>query len=266
MKPLNVLTIAGTDPTGGAGIQADIKTISALKAYSASVITAIVAQNTCSVQSILSLDSKLVLTQLNSVLNDVKINSCKIGMVGNSEIIKSISKKLEKTELSCIVLDTVMYTKNGFPLLSKNSINTLTNYLIPISSIITPNLLEASILLNCKIAQCEDDMQIQGRKLLKLGSKAVLLKGGHLNNINCPDWLFTNKIEKRFSIKKINTLNTHGTGCCLSSALATIKPHYENWIDPIKKAKKWLQGAILNSNKLSVGNGRGPVHHFYKWW
>ncbi|CAL4319184.1 bifunctional hydroxymethylpyrimidine kinase/phosphomethylpyrimidine kinase [Buchnera aphidicola] len=266
MQPLNILTIAGTDPSGGAGIQADIKTISALKAYSASIITAIVAQNTCSVQSILPLDSKLVLTQLNSVLNDVEIHSCKIGMVGNSKTIKCISKRLEETKLSCIVLDTVMYTKNGFPLLSKNSIKTLINYLIPISSIITPNLLEASILLNCRIAQCEEDMQIQGRKLLKLGSKAVLLKGGHLNNINCPDWLFTNKIEKRFFSKKIDTLNTHGTGCCLSSALATIKPNYKNWIDAIKKAKNWLQGAILNSKKLSVGKGRGPIHHFYEWW
>ncbi|WP_343153821.1 bifunctional hydroxymethylpyrimidine kinase/phosphomethylpyrimidine kinase [Buchnera aphidicola (Mindarus keteleerifoliae)] len=266
MKPINILTIAGTDPTGGAGIQADIKTISALKAYSTSVITAIVAQNTYSVQSIFSLDSKLVLSQLNSVLNDVKINSCKIGMVGNSKIIKCISNKLKEVDLPCIVLDTVMYTKNGFSLLSKNSIKTLIKYLFPISSIITPNLLEASILLNCKIAKSEEDMQFQGRELLKLGSKAVLLKGGHLNNTYSPDWLFTEKIEKRFSMKKINTLNTHGTGCCLSSALATIKPNYKNWIDPIKKAKKWLQGAIINSNNLNVGTGRGPINHFYKWW
>lgn len=266
MKTIKSLTIAGTDPTGGAGIQSDIKVFAALKSYGSSVITSLVAQNTCGIQDIMPIKPNFILKQLDSVINDIKIDSCKIGMVFNNEIIKTIYNRLNQTKIPWIILDTVMVSTSNHTLLLKNSIKNFCKYLIPIASIITPNLKESAIILNTNIANSEEEMKIQGRNLLKIGAKAVLLKGGHLKSKESPDWLFIKSEEIRFSAKRIKTKNYHGTGCSLSAALTALIPRYNNWTKTVLEAKKWIQGAIENSKKLNIGKGKGPINHFYKWW
>ena len=267
MHRINALTIAGTDPIGGSGIQADLKTFSALKAYGTSVITALVSQNTNGVQLISPIKTSIILTQLNSILSDVRIDSVKIGMLLNSSIVKCISKQLKTYNLPFLILDPVMHSKSGNILLSTNAISIMIKSLLPQVSLITPNLLETAVLLNCKVARNEDDIIIQGKKLLELGSQAVLIKGGHLNSTESPDWLFTHSKQERFTAPRIKTNNTHGTGCALSSALAVLRLHYYNWSDTLPIAKKWLQKTLLHADSLEVGNGKyGPVHHFHEWW
>ncbi|CRK85810.1 Hydroxymethylpyrimidine/phosphomethylpyrimidine kinase [Candidatus Providencia siddallii] len=261
----NVLTIAGTDPTGGAGIQADLKTFSALGVYGASVITSVIAQNTKGIQSIYNLPPDFILSQLESVLSDMRIDAIKIGMLSNYENIFVIADILKKYQISYIILDTVMFSKNGDSLLDNDAVEILCNKLLPLVSLITPNLQEAAILLKKNIAQTEKQMLIQGRDLLEKHCKAVLIKGGHLRGSESPDWLITEKGQWRFTSPRIDTKNTHGTGCTLSSSLAALRPSYNNWQDTIIKAKKYLYGALKKANNLDVGKGIGPVNHFHAW-
>lgn len=262
----NSLSIAGTDPTGGAGIHADLKVFSALGNYGAAVITALVAQNTCSVQSIHNLPGEIVASQLESVLTDVRIDSVKIGMLSNITNICIVAAALQKYSLSFTVLDTVMLAKCGVPLLNADAINSLINVLLPKVSLITPNLPEAAVLLNCAVAKNEQEMISQGRKLLSFGCPAVLMKGGHLNNKESPDWLVTHSGEWRYSLPKVNTRHTHGTGCTLSAALTALRPYFNNWHDTIMAAKNYVQNTLKHASRLNVGKGVGPVHHFYTWW
>lgn len=266
MKRINALTIAGTDPSGGAGIQADLKTFSALGAYGTSVITALVAQNTCGVQSVYRITPDFVAAQLTSVLSDVRLNSIKIGMLADCEIVEAVADGLRASDAPWVVLDTVMLAKSGDALLSREAVKTLRERLIPQVSLITPNLPEAAALLNCESARNEDEMREQGRALLQLGCQAVLMKGGHLSNDESPDWLFTADRELRFTAPRIPTKNTHGTGCTLSAALAALRPQYPDWAQTVQAAKQWLQGALAQADTLDVGKGMGPVHHFYQWW
>ncbi|VAY02300.1 Hydroxymethylpyrimidine/phosphomethylpyrimidine kinase [Arsenophonus endosymbiont of Aleurodicus dispersus] len=261
----NSLSIAGTDPTGGAGIHADLKVFSALGNYGAAVITALVAQNTCVVQSIYNLPGEVVASQLESVLTDVKIDSVKIGMLSNTTNICVVAA-LQKYSLSFIVLDTVMLSKSGISLLDINAIDSFINILLPQVSLITPNLPEAAVLLKCAVARNEKEMISQGRKILSLGCPAVLMKGGHLNNKESPDWLVTESGEWRYSLPKVRTQHTHGTGCTLSAALAAQRPYFNNWHDTIIAAKDYVQNTLKHANRLCVGEGIGPVHHFYAWW
>ncbi len=267
MKRINVLTIAGTDPSGGAGIQADLKTFSALGVYGTSVITALVAQNTCGVQSVYNIDSKFVSAQLDSVCSDVRIDSVKIGMLANTHIIENVAKKLRHYRLPFIVLDTVMLAKSGDLLLAPDAVASMRYELMPLASLITPNILEAAALLACTPAQNERQMRDQGQALMAMGCQAVLIKGGHLKETSeSPDWLFTKNIEKRFSAPRVTTYNTHGTGCTLSAALAALRPRYEDWVTTITAAKDYLQQALQQADSLEVGHGIGPLHHFYDWW
>ncbi len=266
MKRINALSIAGTDPSGGAGIQADLKTFSALGAYGTSVITALVAQNTCGVQSVSPVSPDFVVAQLDSVLNDVRIDSVKIGMLHDSDIVEEVAKRLQQTAIPWRVLDTVMLAKSGDPLLSERAVKTLRERLLPQVSLITPNLAEAAALLDCKISRDENEMRQQGRALLEMGCQAVLMKGGHLIDEESPDWLLTPELEQRFSAPRVPTKNTHGTGCTLSSALAALRPRHQDWITTIHEARQWLQGALEQADTLEVGEGVGPVHHFYRWW
>lgn len=266
MKRINALTIAGTDPSGGAGIQADLKTFSALGAYGASVITALVAQNTHGVQSVCRVEPDFVVAQLASVLSDVRIDSVKIGMLSESDIVQVVADRLQSASIPWVVLDTVMLAKSGDPLLSPQAVDTLRQQLLPRVSLITPNLPEAAALLECAMACNEDEMCSQGRKLLELGCQAVLIKGGHLSDDESPDWLFTREYEQRFTAPRIATQNTHGTGCTLSAALAALRPRHANWLTTVQAAKQWLQGALEQADSLEVGSGHGPVHHFYRWW
>jgi len=263
---VNALTIAGTDPSGGAGIQADLKTFSALEAYGTSVITALVAQNTRGVQSVYPIAAEFVSAQLASVLSDVRIDSVKIGMLQDSDIVEAVAEGLATASIPWLVLDTVMLAKSGDPLLSARAVATLREKLLPQVSIITPNLPEAAALLACSPARDEKEMLRQGRALLELGCQAVLMKGGHLSDSESPDWLLTREGEERFTAPRVPTKNTHGTGCTLSSALAALRPRHNDWLTTVREAKQWLQGALQQADTLEVGQGFGPVHHFYRWW
>lgn len=266
MSPYNILTIAGTDPSGGAGIHADLKTFSALGGYGTSVITALVAQNTCGVQGIYPVSADFVGQQLESVLTDLDIASVKMGMLHHQGIIEQVAKRLAQSTIPWRVLDTVMLAKSGDPLLDPDAIHCLREVLIPMVSIITPNIPEAAALLDCRPAENEKQMREQGERLLQLGCEAVLMKGGHLQAEESPDWLITAIGHQRFSQPRIATRNTHGTGCTLSAALAALRPHFTHWSETTWQAKQWLQGAIAHADELKVGQGQGPVHHFYQQW
>ncbi|EIZ8956467.1 bifunctional hydroxymethylpyrimidine kinase/phosphomethylpyrimidine kinase [Cronobacter sakazakii] len=266
MKRINALTIAGTDPSGGAGIQADLKTFSALGAYGTSVITALVAQNTRGVQSVYRIEPSFVAAQLDSVLSDVRIDTTKIGMLAETDIVEAVAERLSRYRVRNIVLDTVMLAKSGDPLLSPSAVRTLREKLLPQVAIITPNLPEAAALLEATHARSEAEMRQQGEALLALGCGAVLMKGGHLDDVESPDWLFTREGATRFTAPRVMTKNTHGTGCTLSSALAALRPQYADWVETVTAAKAWLTKALQQADSLEVGEGIGPVHHFHAWW
>ncbi len=267
MKPvINALTIAGTDPSGGAGIQADLKTFSALGAYGTSVITALVAQNTRGVQAVYSIEADFVGRQLTSVLDDVHIDSAKIGMLADESIIRVVANTLKHYTIPWIVLDTVMVAKSGDALLSPDAVKSLRDRLLPAVSIITPNLPEAAALLECRPAINETEMRAQGRALLQTGCGAVIIKGGHLQGEDSPDWLITECLEQRFVAPRVDTRHTHGTGCTLSAALAALRPRHDDWPQTLAAAKAWLTQALRHADDLKVGQGIGPVHHFHEWW
>ncbi|WP_354690283.1 bifunctional hydroxymethylpyrimidine kinase/phosphomethylpyrimidine kinase [Phytobacter sp. RSE-02] len=266
MKRINALTIAGTDPSGGAGIQADLKTFSALGAYGCSVITALVAQNTRGVQSVYRIEPDFVAAQLDSVFSDVRIDTTKIGMLAETDIVEAVAERLRRYQVQNVVLDTVMLAKSGDPLLSPSAVTALRQHLLPLVSLITPNLPEAAALLDAPHARSEREMHEQGQALLALGCEAVLIKGGHLDNDESPDWLFTRNGTERFTAPRIKTKNTHGTGCTLSAALAALRPRHADWASTVNEAKRWLSAALAQADTLEVGHGIGPVHHFHAWW
>jgi len=266
MKRINALTIAGTDPSGGAGIQADLKTFSALEAYGTSVITALVAQNTRGVQSVYHLDPAFVGAQIDAVLSDVRIDAIKIGMLDNAAIVDVVAERLAHYGAANVVLDTVMVAKSGDALLMPDAVDRLRTRLLPQVALITPNLPEAAALLNTSSARDEQTMRMQGRALLEYGCGAVLMKGGHLDNGESPDWLITRAQEVRFTTPRVATKNTHGTGCTLSAALAALRPRHDSWDTTVAAAKDYLTRALAQADSLAVGTGIGPVHHFHAWW
>lgn len=263
---INALTIAGTDPSGGAGVQADLKTFSALGAYGTSVMTALVAQNTHGVQLVHELPDSFVAAQLESVLSDVRIDSAKIGMLFNQKVIEVVAQALKQYPIPYVVLDTVMVAKSGDPLLLPDAVDAMRSELLPLVSLITPNLPEAAALLDEPVAHTESQMLDQGHRLLKMGCKAVLMKGGHLSDNESPDWLITLEGEWRFTSPRVNTRHTHGTGCTLSAALAALRPRFVDWQTTVSEAKAYLQAALEQADSLEVGSGIGPVHHFHAWW
>jgi len=262
----NALTIAGSDSGGGAGIQADLKTFSALGVYGASVITALTAQNTQGVQGVFTVAPEFVTAQCDSVFSDVRIDSVKCGMLANAEVIEAVATCLARYRPPVFVLDTVMVAKSGDALLAPEAVRALRETLLPLADMATPNLPEAAALLGANIAVDETAMCEQGRALLALGAKAVLMKGGHLKNEESPDWLITPNEETRFAAPRINTRHTHGTGCTLSAALAALRPQRPDWKTTIQDAKNWLTQALMQADRLSIGRGIGPLHHFHQWW
>lgn len=259
----NALTIAGSDSSGGAGIQADIKSFSANGVYGMSIITSITAQNTKGVFGIMDIAPKIIEKQIDAIFSDIKVGAIKIGMVSKIESIKAISNALSKVEdLPKIVLDPVMVSKSGFKLLSDNAKNTLVEELIPIATLITPNISEAKELLGRKILTVED-MKKAAIDIEKLGAKNVLIKGGHLKR-EATDVLYNGKNFIVFKEERINTKHTHGTGCTLSSAITANLSKGMNMIDAIKYGKKYTTGARKNGFKL--GKGVGPTHYFYKFY
>lgn len=259
----NTLTIAGTDCTGGAGIQADIKAISANGSYAMSVITAVVAQNTQGVQKIQMMPTEMIRAQLDSVFCDVQVDAVKIGMLGTAEVIQCVAEALNTYQPSKVVLDPVMVAKSGDRLLDSESITALRELLLPQVGLITPNLPEAADLLGVAEASNREQMTQQA----KLLAVPTFLKGGHLSaDKQSPDLLSVAEEQYWFEGERIATTNSHGTGCTLSAAIATFWGQGDSLHRACDKAKKYLTGALAKADTLNVGHGHGPVHHFYRYY
>ena len=253
-----VLIIAGSDSSGGAGIQADIKTVTALGGYAMTAITAVTAQNTKGVKKITSIPIEIVKKQITMILDDIGTHAVKIGMLHNEDIIKSVYKILKKYKLKNIVLDPVMIAKGGAKLISNNSIKHLKKLLLPLCTIVTPNIPEAEVLTGYSISS-KEDMIKAAKTILNMGSKNVLLKSGHLKNKMIFDILATKKGIKVFKKRKIRTRNTHGTGCTLSSALATCLSQKKNIGKSCKISLRYVNNAIISAP--GYGKGFGPLNH-----
>lgn len=260
-----VLTIAGTDPSGGAGISADLKTFSALGAFGTAVITAVVTQNTQGVAGIHQLDGPTVAGQLTNLLDDVHVDAVKIGMLGTAEVIEAVAAVIQARKPGPIVLDPVMVAKSGHRLLAADAVKALRDKLIPLVDVVTPNLPEAADLLGVPEATSAAEMMRQVRALAEL-APGVLLKGGHLQSPDSTDLLLVDGRTTELDAPRVITRNTHGTGCTLSSAIAALRPQRDSWLDAVRDAKTYLTGALRAADGLSIGSGHGPVHHFWNVW
>ena|SRR3989338_9543753 len=260
-----VLTIAGSDCSGGAGIQADIKTITANGGYAASVITALTAQNTLGVQQIQNLPQTFIDAQLHSVFSDITVDAVKIGMLHDEKVINSVKKAIACYKPSFTVLDPVMIAKGGAKLIKENVIDQLKNSLFPLVTLITPNVPEAETLLQQAITS-KNEMAAAAKELSSLYKVNVLIKGGHLNREHCCDvlHLWENKTDHWFSSLRIQTKNTHGTGCSLSSAIATFLARKYSLISAIRHAKRYISEAIAAGKDYKTGHGHGPIYHYFR--
>ena len=259
MKPKSkVLIIAGSDSSGGAGIQADIKTVTSLGCYAMTAITAVTSQNTTGVKSIIPIKPKEISSQIDFSAKDIKPNAVKIGMLHSKQVIQTVIKSLNKINVKKVVLDPVMVSKGGTKLVSNSAIIFLKNKLIKNIFLITPNIPEAEILTKIKIYSTQDMIKA-GKFLIKLGAKNVLIKGGHLKSKKMNDILLNKKITKVFRSKKYHTKNTHGTGCTLSSAIATYLSCGKDLIKSCELGIKYVNEAIKSN--LNLGKGNGPINH-----
>jgi len=260
------VTIAGSDSGGGAGIQADLKTFSALGVYGASVITALTAQNTRSVQGVHDVPPVFIAAQIDAVFSDLKVGAVKIGMLSKIETIEVVAAGLDRHKQTNVVLDPVMVASSGDKLLQAEAVETLRKLLFPRALVATPNLAEAAALLDTRIATDEAAMRQQAERLLALGPKAVLIKGGHGGGADSVDLLVEPNAVTRLVAPRFATCNTHGTGCTLSSAIAAGLAKGMTLTDAVRAAKSYVTQAIAAADRLQVGSGHGPVHHFYRWW
>jgi len=260
------LTIAGSDSSGGAGIQADLKTFAALGVYGASVITALTAQNTTGVSGIHQVPAAFVTAQIDAVFSDLDVGAVKIGMVAHPPVIDAIVTGLARWSPKHVVLDPVMVATSGDRLLAAEAIEALRRKLVPYASIITPNLPEAAALLDEPVAESEAAVEHQGKRLLAMGCRAVLIKGGHGQGDESIDYLFDANGTLALAAPRIATRNTHGTGCSLSSAIAAGLSKGESLETAVRNAKTWISAAISAADRFSVGHGHGPVHHFHKFY
>jgi hydroxymethylpyrimidine/phosphomethylpyrimidine kinase len=260
------VTIAGSDSGGGAGIQADLKTFSALGVYGASVIAALTAQNTKGVTGIHDVPADFVTAQIDAVFSDLAVGAVKIGMLARAPVIKAVARGLVRWDQKAVVLDPVMVATSGDRLLAADAVDVLKRLLIPRALVITPNLPEAAALLDGPIARNETDMRRQAERLLALGAKAVLMKGGHDTGPESADLLIDATGETRFTATRVATGNTHGTGCTLSSAIAAGLARGLPLADAVREAKAYVTAAIGAADTLAIGSGHGPVHHFHAWW
>ncbi|WP_075290911.1 bifunctional hydroxymethylpyrimidine kinase/phosphomethylpyrimidine kinase [Pararhizobium arenae] len=262
----NVLSIAGSDPSGGAGIQADLKAFAARGVYGMAALTALTAQNTQGVTGVQAVAPAFVAQQIATVFADVRVDAVKIGMIANAVIAQAVADVLAGHRDIPIVLDPVMIAKGGAPLLANDAVEVLVRRLLPLATVITPNLPEAAALLGEAPATDRDGMAAQAGRLITLGPKAVLVKGGHLDQGDSPDVLVTGHDIRWFEGARIATANTHGTGCTLSSALAAELAKGAEIGDAVAVAKDYLRGAIAAAGDLTVGTGHGPVQHFHALW
>jgi hydroxymethylpyrimidine/phosphomethylpyrimidine kinase len=260
------LTIAGSDSSGGAGIQADLKTFAALGVYGASVLTALTAQNTNGVSAIHQLPSDFVTAQIDAVFSDLDVKAVKIGMVAQLATIDAIVAGLARWAPEHVVLDPVMVATSGDRLLASDAVEGLRTKLIPRASLITPNLPEAATLLDEAVAASETAIESQGKRLLAMGCRAVLIKGGHGQGTESIDYLVSGSGAVRLAAPRVATKNTHGTGCSLSSAIAAGLAKGEEMETAVRHAKAWVSVAIAAADRLGVGHGHGPIHHFHRFY
>lgn len=259
------VTIAGSDSGGGAGIQADLKTFSALGVYGASVITAITAQNTCGVTAVEDISPAVVTAQIHAVFSDLAVGAVKIGMVSRQETIAAIASGLKRYG-HLAVIDPVMVATSGDILLRPDAIATLKEELLPLGLIVTPNLPEAALMTGRSVAESETEAARQAEVLLKLGARAVLMKGGHAGGDEAVDILFNGETPLRLSRPRVETRDDHGTGCTLSAAIAAGLARRQTLQDAVIAAKAYLHETLVAGAALKIGQGRGPVHHFHQWW
>ena len=263
------MTIAGSDSSGGAGIQADLKVMSALGVYSTSVISTLTAQSTTAVDAIFPVSPEFVQQQIATVCTDMPILATKIGMLGTADIICAVAQSLQLVEAKNIVLDTVMVAKSGDRLLQSDAISVLVNRLIPMADIITPNIPEACDLLGINTVDSVANMHTVAEDLLKLGCGAVLVKGGHMSGNICTDVYMDTTTHFTIENPRIATHNTHGTGCALSSAIAAYLAKGNSMQQAVKNAIAYIANAVKYADRLGpngIGKGKGPIYHFYNSW
>ena len=258
------VTVAGSDSSGGAGIQADLKTFGALGVYGASVIVALTAQNTQGVTGIHDVPANFITAQMDAVFSDLDVGAVKLGMLSQTASIEAVAKGLADHRAKNIVLDPVMVATSGDRLLAADAVEALRTLLIPRALVITPNLAEAAALVEASPARNEKEMEIQARELLALGARNVLIKGGHGMSDESVDLLIGHGDVVRLSARRITTGNLHGTGCTLSSAIAAGLAKGLDLREASREAKVYVTGAIAAADTLAVGHGHGPLHHFYK--
>lgn len=263
MEYVTVLSIAGSDCSGGAGLQADLKTISALGCYATTVVTAVTAQNSCGVKSVFPVPPQMVKAQLDAVAEDLRIDAVKIGMLANEGIISTVADFIE-SHVFPVVLDPIMVSSSGFSLLDHLAIDLLCKRLLPVSTLVTPNLPEASLLADMVVDNSEA-MIIAGKRIVAMGSKAVLIKGGHLREKVMTDVLVANsgKEVSIFKAEKVETRNNHGTGCTLSSAIAAYLARGATLKQAVKSAKEYVSGALAAGKDVETGKGHGSMNHFF---
>lgn len=255
------LTIAGSDSGGGAGIQADLKTFTALKVFGMSVVTTITAQNTRGVSAVLGLSGTLVARQFDAVARDIGIDAAKTGMLYNEEIIEQVVLKIRRYRIAKLVVDPVMYSKSGNPLLLAPARKTLINKILPLALLVTPNIPEAEALAGCSIKD-DNEMREAAKKIADLGPRCVLIKGGHASGKQCVDLLYDGSNFQEFTSPRIKTRNTHGTGCTLSAAITAYLARGLDVRVAVDRAKKYTTGAIAHA--LPLGRGHGPLNHFWR--
>ena len=259
------VTIAGSDSSAGAGIEADLKTFSALGVYGATVITALTAQNTSGVFAIHNVPSDFIAAQINAVFSDLDVQAVKIGMLGNAPTIEVVGAALDRFRARNVVLDPVLVASSGERLLRRDALSDLRD-LISRVDVLTPNLAEAAELLGTTPARDENDMRVQAQKLLTLGTGAVLIKGGHGEGPESVDFLVEDDTCLRLVAPRLAVKNSHGTGCTLSSAIAAGLAKGLALAEAAQQAKSYVSAALAAADRLSVGSGRGPLHHFHAWW
>ena len=256
-----VLTIAGSDSGGGAGIEADLKTIAALGGYGMAAITSVTAQNTQGVFGIHDIPPEMVAQQIEVVVTDIGVDAVKIGMLSHAGIIDAVAGSLKKLQVPNLVIDPVMVAKSGDALLQSEAREALITQLLPLADLITPNIPEAEVLAGMRI-QDEASLRRAGEQILTLGVRCVLLKGGHLEGEQATDWLYDGSAWTTYSAPRINTKNTHGTGCTYSAAIATCLAQGQALPAAVDAAKQYLSGAIRAN--LALGQGHGPLHHLWR--
>ncbi len=258
------MTIAGSDPSAGAGIQADLKTFSALNVYGTTVITALTAQNTQGITGIEPVKPEFVCAQINAIFDDMPVDAVKIGMLGSPETIAAVASALKIHKPAHVVVDPVMVSSSGRRLLSPQAIKAMVADIFPLASLLTPNLDEAAVLLDQPVLQDQSGMENCAAKIACMGVAGVLLKGGHLKGQKSTDVLYAGEQFTRFSADRIDTKNTHGTGCTLSAAIAAYLARGHGLARAIAKAKTYTTGAIKAADELNTGAGAGPLNHFWE--